>query len=477
MKSEECDLCVIGSGAGGSLVACRAARSGLKVIILEQGPYVRAAQMTDSEPEMIPWLYKDGGLQMNSGLDMFILQGVCVGGSTVLSNMVMMRAPQKVFDEWHRLGADFDAQAIHRAYDRVEAELGARPAEAANVSRSTHRFLQGARALGFTPQTMNKALGECVGCGNCNIGCAFNTKRSALTTYVQWAEAAGARVIADTEVERLEHRRGHVSVVRARNTKTREELKVVARNVVVAAGAIGSSALLLKSRIERNVGTRMSFNAGSMMIAEFGERLDAFDADQMTSYLLGDGFIVEPTSNPIMSSALTTPGWFADHGELMKRQPHLAYAGALVATEATGRVVQSRFWGHEETIFSAPPTDLAKLKRGLRTIAEVFFAAGALRVILPTHNLRSISSTRELDAIDAIDSTRGISFGSAHPQGGNPWSDDKRLGVVDKDFAVHDFDNLFVVDASVFPSCIGVNPIDTIMAVADYASGRILARA
>jgi choline dehydrogenase-like flavoprotein len=478
VKTHACDLCVIGSGAGGSVVACRAARAGRSVIVVERGPYVRASQMNDREIDMIPLLYKDGGLQMNSGLDMFILQGTCVGGSTTLSNMVMMRAPDHVLSEWNHFGAEIDATALTESYDVVERELGSTEADSAHFSGSTRRFVEGARALGLSPRRMHKALGDCRGCGNCNIGCTFDAKRGALATYVPWAEQAGAQILADTEVEQIETRGRRAVAVHARSGKLGERTRIVAKQVVVAAGAIGSSELLLKSGIRKNVGTRVSFNAGSMIIADFPEPLDAYDADQMTWFVPGDGFIIEPTHNPLMSAALTTPGWLEEHAQLMRRQRHLAYAGAMVATEPTGRVVHSPFWGHEETRFSASDSYLQIIRRGLKKIAEVFFAAGAKRAILPTHRFRAIASPREIAAIDEyVVSTRHISFGSAHPQGGNPMSADPRVGVVDRDFAVHGMDNLFVCDASIFPASVRVNPVNTIMAMADYAAPRLMARA
>jgi choline dehydrogenase-like flavoprotein len=473
-----CDVCVIGSGAGGSVVACRAAQAGRSVLIVERGPYLRAEQMNDVEIDMIPRIYKDGGLHMNTGLDMFILQGTCVGGSTTISNMVMMRAPDDVLAGWQRFGTELDLGALGRSFDTIERETGTVETDTSTHSGTTRRFVEGARSIGLSPRRMRKALGACKGCGNCNIGCTFDTKRSALSTYVPWAERHGARVLAETEVERIETKRGRATALHVRRGRAHVRERILAKQIVVAGGAINSSELLLKSGIKKNVGTRVSFNAGSMLIAEFDEALDGYDADQMTWYLPGDGFIVEPTHNPIMSAALTTPGWFDEHAHLMSRQRHLAYAGSLCPTGATGRVVHSPFWGHEETRFRAAPDDVAAIRRGLKTIAEVFFAAGARRCILPTHRFRSIRSMSEVDAIDAhVVSTKHFSFGSAHPQGGNPMSSDPDVGVVDASFAVHGMENLFICDASIFPSSVTVNPIATIMAIADYATPRILARA
>src|SRR5262249_10929140 len=198
-----------------------------------------------------------------------------------------------------------------------------------NVSQSTKLFIKGARAIGLEPRWMKKALGDCVGCGFYNIGCVYDFKQSALTTYIPWAEEKGARVVADTTVERIRWLGALAESSEAVRGPDREQLRIMARLVVVACGAIGSSTVLQKSGITKNVGTRVSFNAGSMITAEFAEPVDAFDGDQMTAYLLGDGFLIEPTHYPVLSAALTTPGWLSTHGEPMTNYRQLAYAGRL----------------------------------------------------------------------------------------------------------------------------------------------------
>ncbi len=478
MRTESVDVCVIGSGAGGAVIAHEAATRGLRTLVLERGPYCRTEAMSVHEPEMIPRLYKDGGMQLNTSLDFFILQGSCVGGSTVVSNMVLMRADDGVLGSWAQRGAHLDLTEMRRSYDVIEKLLDARRPDAASDSLSTKRFTQGARSLGLSPQRMLKALGDCHACGNCNIGCSFGVKKSALTTFIRWAEEAGARVLADTNVERIVLHRGRVTHVEARTGAEGELVRIEARKVVVSAGAIGSSAVLLASGVRPNVGTRLSFNAGAMMVADFDEPLDSYDADQMTTYLKKDGYLIEPTHNPLMSAALTTPGWMGEHAALMRRSRHLAYAGAMVGTEPTGRVVMSRWTGHEETRFTATPRDMHSLREGLKTIAEVFFAAGAKRVFLPTETFTALDSVRDIARIDErIRTMRDVQCGSSHPQGGNPMSDDPELGVVDTRFAVHGTEGLFVCDASVFPDSIGVNPMHTIMALAHQGAPSILANA
>jgi choline dehydrogenase-like flavoprotein len=272
--------------------------------------------------------------------------------------------------------------------------------------------------------------------------------------------------------------RRRVTSLEARVGRRQERLRVRARLFVLAAGAIGSSALLLASGLRQNVGTRLSFNAGAMVVGEFPEALDAFDADQMSVYVTKGDITIECTHNPLMSAALTTPGWFADHGRLMSRTRHLAYAGGLVGTEATGQVRLSRLYGHEEVHFRLSQRDMQQMRLAIRSIAEVFFAAGASRVVLPTHRYHELRSVADLSLIDHVVRTQqDLSAGSAHPQGGNPFGADPRRSAVDPALFVHGVENLALCDASVFPSSMHVNPIDTILAMGKILAPNILARA
>lgn len=477
-RTEVADVVVIGSGAGGAVIAHAAARAGKTTLIVEKGPYVRTQDMTFEELHMLARLYKDGGLQFNTGMDMFIIQGSCVGGSTVVANNVMFRTPPDVLDEWKRNGAVFDGQALARSFDHIEKVLGTATIKQENVNSGSRLLREGAQAAGYDVHWMQKALGECNGCGGCNVGCTFGHKPSTLTTFIPWAEALGARVLADTNVERIEWKRGRATGLVARSGPDKEPVRILAQQIVVAGGAIGSSHILLRSGIQKNVGRRVSFNAGAACIAEFPSAIDAFDGDQMAVYIKGDDFTIEPVHHPPVSASLMVPGNFRQHGQMMANSRAWTYAGALVGTEPVGQVVHSPFFGHEETRFSLTSGDMGKLRHGVKAMVECFLHAGAKRVLLPTHRFHAIERLDQLGEIDAaFSSTKQITFGSSHPQGGNALSDDPEVGVVDHDFAVHGFENLFVCDASVFTSCIRVNPIDTIMSLADYAAPRILARA
>jgi choline dehydrogenase-like flavoprotein len=135
------------------------------------------------ELRMIPKLYKDGGLFLTAEMDMIILQGTCVGGSSVLANMVMMRTPRAAIEQWTNLGAGIELRMLEPYFEEIERELEVQPAAAANVSRSSALFKAAAEQIGLSPRYMNKALGACDGCGYCNVACtiAKSAARSART--------------------------------------------------------------------------------------------------------------------------------------------------------------------------------------------------------------------------------------------------------------------------------------------------------
>ena len=155
---------------------------------------------------------------------------------------------------------------------------------------------------------------------------------------------------------------------------------------------------------------------------------------------------------------------------------HLAYAGALVGTEPNGRVVMSPFFGHEETRFRASERDMARLRKGVRTIARIFLAAGAKRVLLPFEEPTYVTSEADLPVVDAkMRKLSDFQCGTSHPQGGNPMSDDPEIGAVKSNLAVHGVNGLFVCDASVFPDSVEVNPMLSVMAIAMANAQEMLA--
>jgi choline dehydrogenase-like flavoprotein len=481
----ETDWLVIGSGAGGSVVAYHLARSRERVVVLERGAHVQTDAMAADEATMIGRLYFDGGAQMNTDADMFVLQGSCVGGSTVLTNAVCFRMPEPVRREFANAGFELDARALHDATVRVESVLNVGPSDPRMDNPATARLAAGMRSLGLAAGRFHKSMLHCIGCGLCNIGCRYGRKLDAAQTFVPMALARGAELVTSSEAIRLHVRRGRVEHVVCEDLRDGTRFRIRARHVVLAAGAIHTPELLLKSGIRRDrAGHGTSFNAGAILFAEFDAPIDAHRGDQMCIYHMsgekGRGYAIEQLHNPPASFALTLPGWYQGHHDVVRRWRRMTAAGALVPTAANGRVFlgigrklwRSRF-DHAELEFQMREDDLATMREGLATTARIFFAAGASRVLVPTHDGHELRSpTMVDDALARLVRTQSdlCNFGSSHPQGGAAAGDDPRRSVVGRDFRVHGVGNLFVADASLFPSSVGVNPMISIMSVADLAA-------
>jgi choline dehydrogenase-like flavoprotein len=496
-----CDICVIGSGAGGAVVAANAAEAGRDVVLLEEGPYVAADGIAHDEGRMTALLYKEGGLQTTVDLDMVVLQGKCLGGTTVINNAICFRlndplvshdeAPDVIAD-WERSGAVINRAALNSSFDRVARRINVGRLE--DIQDPDVPFIGGRngevlldgwqRVRDADPALARLRSGwfvknyqRCLGCGYCNWGCAYGRKMSMLETYVPAAAEAGARVIPDCHAIGIDADGRRVTRVRCKRRDGRE-LRVDARAVVISCGAIGSSVLLMKSRLGRNVGSRFSFNAGSPVFGRFPQPLNAFDGLQMASYIDFGEFMLESLFNPPLAFAATLPGWFGTHFERMRTYNRLASAGVLIGTESNGRIKEAsglrRLFGPIE--YSMSKADLDKMRRGIARLAQVYFAAGAEQVIPATFadvELNAADFAAQPDRIlprltEVIRKPEDLTLSSAHPQGGNPMSDDASVGVVDSRFRVHGLDNLYVCDASVFPTTIRINPQLTVMAMADY---------
>jgi choline dehydrogenase-like flavoprotein len=230
------------------------------------------------------------------------------------------------------------------------------------------------------------------------------------------------------------------------------------------------------------VGRSLCANIGSHMTAAWPDSeppVRAYDGLQM-SHLLEDepgaGYMVEAWFNPLMSQALVMPGWLGHHQRNMRRYDRLGVLGVITASSRNGnRVLRRReALSGAEVDFTPSEQDLHRLLRGLRHAGEVLLDHGAESVMPLTFAYREFTSREQLAELDLgrglIKDASDISVNTAHPQGGNPVSRDPRRGVVDDRLRVHGHENLYVMDASVFPTAVGVNPQLSVMALSHYAA-------
>lgn len=481
-----CDTCIIGSGAGGAVVALHAAVTGEDVIVVDQRQLVyTSSRLSHQETVMLAQLHKEGGAERVLDLDGSILQGGWPGGSPVADTGVCvrpfadpdLRGPDgpDVLDRWHALGAHLDRQRLSAAFERVERRLEVDRITPEAGGENARLLLDGWIRL------LAQGLGDRT--FSCNLfRKSHHGKVSTLEAYLADASAHGARMIPDCRAMRIEHRAGTARAVRCRTADGRT-VRIRARHIVLACGAIASSLLLRRSGIRRNVGTRVSVNPGAMILARFPQRVAGFEALQVGGFVDSGEYMLESHFLPPMAFATALPGWFTPHAQRVHGYDRFASGRVLIGTDANARVKRLR--GERDWFgpiaYRMTARDLDALRRGVALLIQVYFAAGA-ESVYPAAVAELELTARDFAPRGRINPgkiarfverharrPRDLILSSSHLQGGNPMSDDPRTGVVDSNFRVHGLTNVFACDASVFPTSVRIHPRLTVMAMADYA--------
>jgi choline dehydrogenase-like flavoprotein len=473
---EHYDTVIVGSGAAGSVLAYRFAQAQRRVLVIERGPHADPRRFTDDEVDQYLRLYNEGALQLATNFSLQVLQGMCVGGGTTINNALCLQPPAPVLDTWAERG--LDRGALEHAIDEVRGWLGIAPIALKTTTVAARRFATAVEALrlpGHLELMEANITGACMGTGYCNIGCAYGAKHAALDSMLPAAQDRyGLDVLADVEVEKIVYEGDRAIGVVGRHGSG-ERVSVTADEIVVAAGPIGSSWLLQRSGLGGDhVGEGLHFNINSPLTAEFPDIVDSFAGIQMShAYVApGDppGYLVETWFNPPATQALAMPGWFDRHFENMSNYRRMACAGVLVGTTSPGRVKPTR--KGPEIEYTASKADRERMVEGLKDAGRIWMQAGARRVMPATFAWHEYTTPAALEDLGtAVRETGDLLMTSAHPQGGNA------LGtVVDEDFRVGGLKNLYLCDASVFPTSVHVNPQLTVMGMAQYAARRILGR-
>lgn len=482
------DAIVIGSGAGGGVMAYRLSQMGLRVLVVERGRYEDPTSFEHNEMEMIPRIYKHGGLQTTADHDVAIMQGCTVGGSTVINNAIWLRPNlDRVLPEWKAAGAELDRAAMEDAYDQLEELLHVTPIAPFDPSSSTNEassgaktFLDGAAALGMQGKMLRHNRKDCIGCGWCNYGCRYNRKLSMLVTTIPWAEQLGATVLDSCQNVTIRWKRESDGKLRAEGidfTRHGKQQTATADAVVACAGAIGSSALLLGSGITANgqVGRRFHALGGVILTAQMPSIANNFDGIGLTSLLLHDDpeIVMETFFAPPGAFSITLPGWFATHIERMERYRYFAQAGVMVATPPNGSITLDKK-GNAVINLKFGKDQIGLMKKGMRMLSDLYFAAGAVAVFPGTFRHIDLYHPNDFHRLDQlVQAPDDLILGSAHPQGGSTISRDPATGVVGQQFRVHGFRNLFVADASLFPTNIRANCQATVMALSWMAASHV----
>ncbi|HYJ80515.1 MAG TPA: GMC family oxidoreductase, partial [Longimicrobiaceae bacterium] len=495
------DVCVVGSGAGGAVAAARLAAAGHEVVLLEEGGFWRAEQLSEREGEMTARLYADAGARATDDLAVPMLQGRCVGGGTAVNWMIMLRTPEWVLDEWaaEHGTVGMSAAELEPEFRRIEDETHTRAVPGDAHNPPNRALLDGAAALGWSAHAARINARGCIRSGFCGLGCRYEARQGATATYLPAALAAGARLFADVRVDRVERaeaggraplKRVHATVLDRATGTPRGRLVVEAPVVVLAAGAVGTPALLQRSGLGGGgVGRFLRLHPTTLVVGLYGREmypaagipLSAVCDEFLRTGADGYGFWIEcPPSYPALAAA-ALPGFGAPHRAVMERFRTLAPFVVLVRDGArtavsNGGVSVGRD-GRVRIGYRLGRAERERMKRGMQAAARLHFAAGAQEAVTLHAGGCRLRGPADLAALGRRPcGPNQLGVLSAHVNGTCRLGTDPTLSGCTPDGERHGVPGLYVADGSLLPTAPGVNPQETIMAVASVVAARIAAR-
>lgn len=486
---ESADVCIVGSGCGGGASAKVLAEAGKKVILLEEGGYYTSKQFDGTEQTAYTHLYQQRAGQATDDLSVTVLQGRCVGGSTTVNWTTSLRTPDFVLEAWKRkLGVQgLSTKDLEPYFEKVERYLDVHEEPFENHNPNNRIILDGAKQLGYRARAVGRNTRDCQKAGACGLGCPFDAKKTVAITYIPDALNAGATVLADCRANKIEVRgktkRVTGIVFDEQTQKPKVDFAIEAPVVIVAASAINSPVLLLKSDLANSsgqVGRNLTFHLTSAVLGMYEKIMygaGGIPQSAMCDEFLnkngdGGGFWLEAVPIYPTLAGLALPGFGSAHREMMHAYPHIGATIILVKEiDSSGRVTVNDE-GRASISYTLRGRDFEYFKQGLDVAARVQFAAGAKKVMTLHTRLTEFQSPGEIaKKLAAADwGTNEIAMYSAHPLGTCRIGVDPRTSVVDSNCQSHDIKGLFVIDGSVMPTSLGVNPQVTILSIAEKSA-------
>jgi choline dehydrogenase-like flavoprotein len=482
---EDCDVAIVGSGAGGAVTAAILAEAGIEVVVLEAGRYMDNRTYPEEPLAALTALYRDGGLTIAEGRPAIPTPvGRAVGGTTVINSGTCFRAPERVLRSWATEHGIEWATGLEREYDEAEELLHVRPVDPERMGRNGQLLLEGAEALGVRHEPLRRNAGACFQCSSCPAGCRLDAKQAMHVSYLPRAVAAGARVRAEVEARRVVFERGRAAgldCVARMNGRSRRFTLRARRGVVLAGGAFGTPELMLRSGLRSpsgQLGRNLRIHPACWVGARFPEEVRGWDG-VMQSYAVTEwedrGILLEATFTPLAFGAQWLPGTGIEHAERVLAYDRVGSTGVHLSDRSAGRVGLARD-GSLRITYGLTDDDAARLVFGIARAAELFYAAGATEVYPQIGGVPTIPKARVAD-LEASPPPRGaLRLEAFHPMGTARMDSNPGLGVVGTDGAVHGADALYVADGSLLPSSIGVNPMMTIIAMASHVARHLGAR-
>ncbi|MBI2769356.1 MAG: GMC family oxidoreductase [Burkholderiales bacterium] len=481
-----CDVAIVGSGAGAGITAEILTRAGLKVVIIEEGPLRSSTDFNQQEAVAYPSLYQESAARKTQDKAINILQGRCVGGSTTVNWTSSFRTPPATLDYWrdHFSLQGFGNDELAPFFAQAERRLNIGP-WLTPPNENNDLLRRGAARLGIPAAAIARNVKGCWNLGSCGMGCPTNAKQSMLVTTIPAALDKGAILLVETRADRFELSGGKVISLLCSEVKQAAErsvpayaaIKIVAKHFVLAAGAINSPAVLLRSQApdpHGRLGARTFLHPVVMSAAQMEQKVEGWQGAPQTIY--SDHFLeTQPIDGPIgfkleapplhpVIFASSVSGYGQEQAGLLKKFPQTHVLLALLRDgfheESAGGQVGLRSDGSATLDYPLTGFVMEGARRALLAMAEIQFAAGAQQV-LPVHEMASPYPTwaRARDALHSLPMKPLLTkVVSAHVMGGCGLAGSEKQGVTRPDGVHWQIENLSIHDGSLFPTSIGANP-------------------
>lgn len=489
----ELDVLVIGSGAGGGTVAARLADlcgGGARIAVAEAGPHYTREHFNMREPDMMR-LFVDRGAMPSQNFDIAVTAGQCVGGSTSVYTGVTFRAPQGLIGGWaEKYGLpELNEGAVQARFAAIEEEIDAHFPPRDMENHNNRVFREGCEKLGFDVKQFRVNIRECERCGFCNLGCPYGSKRGTLEVQLPAATAAGVQLIPNCRITRLfdDGAEGVISPApdgTASGSLPTGPVRFRARHVVLAAGTLGSSALLQASELpglSPACGRYVTLHPALTSFARMPQPVRGFDGFPKLYYTdhfsAEHHYYLETAFYFPFVTAKSLPGFGPELKRFMRSYDHLACALTLVHDEAEHENRIALRGGKPVLDYRLSERSKEAILHALRSAGRIYFAAGAEEYVAPVGERFGVRRAEDLDDNihrDAFRSGRVV-VSSAHPMGGCRMGSDFETSVTDGLGRVHNHPTIHVADASLFPESSKVNPYLTIMAVAEGVAAGVRA--
>ena len=479
----QCDVCVIGSGAGGGVAAAALAAAGKEVIVLEAGGYFDDADFDGAELRGFQNLYAECGFASTRDHSVGFLAGECLGGGTVVNYCTSFRTPDENREEWAEEGVEWVRGSEYtRSLDAVCKRLSVNT-EHNRVSKREEILQRGLKRLGWHVDAMPRNVVDCDQdgvCGYCGYGCSIGAKQSTVKTWLADAQMNGAKFVVETRAHKVRVERGAASGVEAWSKKG-HRVVVKCKHVVVACGAIHTAALLLRSGLgNEHIGRHLHLHPVSNVSGIFDEEIlpwqgtmQAIYSDQHRHLTGNYGVKYETTAlQPVIAMAVMPWREPGDFRARMSQLKNTSAIGVLLRDRGAGRVTVDRE-GHPVSSYSLSDFDRRHMQIGFRSAAEILESAGARRIYSPHAKLCSYEPEKKGSIDTFVKDMDAAGWGNAqvalfsfHIMGTARMGDSPGFSATNPDGETWEVKNLYVMDGSSFPNASGVNPMISIAAIA-----------